>query len=407
MMDLGSDMLKKYFRHPLLKRCLFSLLMVFIFLLGNHLDVLRMLVGQSDVDNLVSVTAVREGTIGLFTLGLSPWMYAMLLSQVLHFGPKGKRISPKRQQFHKHILMLIIAMIQGLGLTLGQEVDTFSSHYPLFVFLMLSTVVAGSFVVSWLGSMNATYGIGGQMIIILMNLLSSQLKLVPVAIETFQTDLKWHLLAMMLWSVMAMFIMILFERSEYRVPVQRVSINNDLVKDTYLPFRVNLGGGMAMMYAFTFLNFPQYIVTFIRYFFPNRQDLVAWQTWFSIRTLSGIVVYAAMVFTLSIAFAFFNMDTVEQARKMRASGDFIPDVRPGNATSQYLKAIIWRLSSFSGLVITMLVVTPLVFVLGNKILIALSPVTGILMMVAGMFYTVKEEMLTYRLVKNYKAIFKD
>lgn len=400
-------MIKFFKRHPLLKRCLFSLMVIVILLLGNQLDILAFLTGNSGLVLTVSQLNSQEQVLGIFALGLGPWMYANILSQIMYIGQKGKRISARRQQINQNSLMLVIALIQALGIVLNQSVDTFSERYPIFVIAAITVLIGGAFALSWLGSMNAAYGVGGTMVIILISILSPQLKLFLLFVETFDGPYRNILILLLAWSMMAMFFMILFERSEYRVPVQRISINNQFVKDTFLPVRVNLAGGMGMMYAFTFLSFPQSIIMLVRYFLPNQLDWLSIQEWFSIRALPGIVVYAVLLFSLSIAFAFFNMDVVEQAKKMRASGDFIPEIRPGKATANYLKSIVWKLSSFSGTVITIMATAPLLFVLGNQTLISLSSLTGLLMMVAGIFFTIKEEVDTYRLVKNYKEVFRD
>lgn len=400
-------MVRVFSKHPFLKRFLFSLMVIIILLFGNHLDVLQIASSHLDISLSLSQTSNPDNVMGLFSLGLGPWMYASLLSQVMFIGRKGKRVSAKRQLITQNIMMLIIALIQGLGLVLNQNVDTASKNYPLFVIVMVTILISGAFVLSWLGSMNTGYGIGQMMIIILVTILAPQLKLLPLFVETFNGRYQPLLLLLIAWSLLGVFIMTLFERAEYRIPVQRISINNKFVKDTYLPIRVNLAGGMGMMYAFTFLSIPQYIIIFLRYLFPNGADWTTVESWFSIRTLPGVMVYALLLLTLNIAFAFFNMDVVEQAQKMRASGDFVPDIRPGRATADYLKQIIRKLSTFSGVIITILIVAPLVLVLGNETLISLSSLTGLLMMISGIFFTVKEEVASYRLAKQYKPVFQD
>lgn len=301
--------------------------------------------------------------------------------------------------------MLIIAIIQSLSIIVNVDFHSSANQLPLVLETML-VLVAGAFVLSWLGNMNTYFGIGGPTVIVLVSMLNTQLNAILSSYTAiFSPSNRWLTVGIFLWSLAAIYIYMIFEHAEYRIPLKRVSINSSLITETYLPIKVNSAGGMQMMYAISFLLLPQYILLLLQYLYPHNNQLSKWQSYFSTSSLAGILIYMGIIFALTLIFSFVNIDLTKTVENFRKSGDYIPNIRPGKDTKEYLKRVIIVLSVFSGFIISAIVAFPLFVALGNTDLAKVAPLTGVLMMSSAMIWIIREEIRTIQLQKQYTSLF--
>ncbi|GGE33751.1 accessory Sec system protein translocase subunit SecY2 [Streptococcus himalayensis] len=403
-------MKKFFFQYPMLKRIFFSFGIVLLFLIGRYIPLPNVDISKSSVvanSSLEVASAVSGGSlanIGLFSLGLGPSMYSMILNRVFALGRR-RQATDSSQQKKQMIVMFLVAAMQGLGIAASLTYVAHPILQPIqLIALTTFLLVTGSFILMWLGNLNAAYGMGGTTLIMFISIVVSQFRAVPILVEVVASPKIMYAVFIMVWTLLSIYVTVIFDKSEYRIPIQRVSIHNDFVKKAYLPIRVNPSNGMPIMYAFTFLALPQYFLILLSYLL-KRNALLQYSVYFTPRTGIGIVIYVVLVLLLSYSFAFVNVDPVVLSKEFRVSGDFIKDVRPGKPTQLYLARYIRFFGVFSGVITSILLSIPLILFLSDEKLQDLTPLSGIFMMMTGMVLMIRDEVVTSRLRRKYTELF--
>ncbi|KXT76159.1 accessory Sec system protein translocase subunit SecY2 [Streptococcus sp. DD12] len=399
-------------KHSQLSRIVFTFLIVILFILGRYLPLPNVPLGQylaqkqSALNLAASVAGGSLSQIGLFSLGLGPWMYAMILVRLFGMGKQNNSVSKKRMEIRQNLLMVVIAVIQGLGIAFSLTYTSGQVNFLAMVAQSTLILVAGAFVLVWLGNQNAMYGVGGPTIIVLTNMLLSQDQTFPLFVKLWNKGHYVFVSFIVLWTLLAIYWISVSEKAEYRIKMQRVSINSQLAEEAYLPIKVNTSAGMPLMYAFTMLMLPQYLVMLLQNVYPKQDKL--WQSITSALTtdnLIGVLIYILIIFLLGIAFSYVNLDIVNQTENLRKSGDFIDGIRPGKPTQAYLSRLVARLGFFSGLTLALVAGIPLLVGLGNAEHLLIANVSGIYIMMTGMLITIMDQMATSRLMKRYRGLF--
>ncbi|HFI0107238.1 TPA: accessory Sec system protein translocase subunit SecY2 [Streptococcus suis] len=345
----------------ILKRVLWSIGIVFIYMVGKYIPVGTVPLYDNisttgfdltnSLDTLAMVSGGNFSMQNLFSLGLSPWMTSMILWRFLSLFEIVKAATKRQTHLYQMSLMFIVALIQSYGFS------SVSDYYDISAFgsasqtmLRISSMVimiAGSYVLTWLANLNAQKGVGGPSVIIISNMTLNFLLNIAalISLNSF-TAIEWTLiaLAIVLGSSLLIWITLVVYRAEYRIPIRRITIVSSFAERTYIPLRMTPAGGMPFMYAMTLMTLSPILIAILLGFFPNNQWLQYLSANFSISQLPGIVFYIFLLFILAIGFAYFNLDPGEIAEGMQKGGDFIEGVRPGLATKKYINKYLWRLT---------------------------------------------------------------
>lgn len=396
-------------KYPLLRKSVVMVGIIAVFIIGKYIPLPRIpldtyLTFSPELTTLTGLTGGDLSQIGLFALGLGPSMYAMLLSQLFTVGKKAKVTSPRLVAFRKNGLMLVISLIQGLAIAVGILPKEHGGNI-LDVGIVTVVLIAGAFVIDWLGTMNTVFGIGGPTIIVIANILLTQIHNIPQVIKLWEKGEQEPLIFLGFWILLTIYLIVITERAEYRIPIQRISIHSDYAKGSYLPIKVNIAGGMPLMYAYSFLAFPQYFLMLLVFLKPNWSFLKTLSTYFTTATVTGIVVYLVVIIILTLSLAQVNMDVFSKVETMRNAGDYISGIRPGKATQDYLTKHVLILGWVNAMVLVILSGVPLFLFVNHKELQPLAGTTGIFMMFTGLFFNLVEEIQTMQLKKQYKSIF--
>lgn len=239
--------MKSIFSSITVKKGLATLFFVFIFIVGS-----RLTLPFVDMNNreflggtaayLAFSTALTGGnlrSLSLFSVGLSPWMSSMILWQMLSFSKKlnmtsgAIEIQNRRQMY----LTLFIALIQALAISLNIPIQ---SNMPKMLVIVLNTclLIAGAFFLVWLSDINATVGIGGSMIILLIGLV---LNIPQDLIETFRTVPipPFVLIGLIIMGIVFTYLVALLYRARYRIPVHKIGLHNRFKRYSYLEIMLN------------------------------------------------------------------------------------------------------------------------------------------------------------------------
>jgi len=374
------------FRVPdLRKRVLFTLFLLAVYRLGAHIptpgintEALTQLFEQYrgtwlDLFDIFSGGNFRR--LSIFALGIMPYITASIILQLMAVvipyleklqkeGELGRR---KITQYTRH-LTVFLAAFQGLMIALTLMRQSVSEGVALvphpgvgFVLMTVLTLTAGTIFIMWLGEQISDRGIGNGMSLIIFAGIVVGL---PHAIyEIYSKSLtgEWqlhHILLLVVLMLGVVGIIVAVESAQRRIPVQyaRRVVGRKVVGGsmTYLPIRVNTGGVIPVIFASSVLAFPQTIgalfpnVRFVRDF----TQMLAWgEPLYTLLYISGIIFFS--YFYVSII---FNPD--ELADNMRKWGGFIPGIRPGRHTSEYVNTILTRVTFVGGLYLAVISIIP-------------------------------------------------
>jgi len=351
-----------------------------------------------------SITGGNLRSLSLFSVGLSPWMSAMILWQMFSMSKKlGLGSLPLEvQDRRKMYLTLLIAVIQSLAVSLSLPVQ--SSYSAILVALMNTLLlIAGTFFLVWLSDLNASMGIGGSIVILLSSIV---LNIPQDVIETFQTvHIPTGIIVLLaLLTVVFSYLLAIMYRARYLVPVNKIGLHNRFKRYSYLEIMLNPAGGMPYMYVMSFLSVPAYLFILLGFIFPNHSGLAALSKEFIVGKPLWVYVYISVLFLFSIIFAFVTMNGEEIADRMKKSGEYIYGIYPGEDTSRFINRLVLRFSVIGGLFNVIMAGGPMLFVLFDEKLLRLAMIPGLFMMFGGMIFTIRDEVKALRLNETYKPL---
>ena len=366
---------KKWASSLLLRKIAWTLVIVLVYMIGRFLPVPTAVVNQevanhSLLNNLATVTGARISAMTLFSLGLSPWMTTVILWRFFTVFNLFKNQTQTQVYRYRMLLTLVVAAIQGFGLTATANLRelTFlglSGEGPALGVTIL-ILITGSVVLTWLGNRNAERGLGGMTILILVNMILAFLEN-GLSFLSEQTGFSWGLvgqivLFVLVYSALVLMTVTLY-RGEYRIPIKRVGINSSYNQKSYLPIRVTPAGALPFMYGMTLMMLPAYLLTGLRFFYPESELLKALTLSFSLTQLPGALFYVVLLYVLAIGFAYYNYDAFDIAKNMRNNGDYIEGIPPGKATKAFIQGKVNSLAQFGAVTVIVIGGLPLLFLL--------------------------------------------
>ncbi|MBV9764843.1 MAG: preprotein translocase subunit SecY [Acidobacteriaceae bacterium] len=331
--------------------------------------------------DLFSGGMLRRMTI--FALGITPYITASIILQLLTVviptldklqkeGELGRR---KITQWTRY-LTVVLAVIQSIGLAWGLQGaggDFVLNPGWGFVLMTTLTFTAGSAFIMWLGEQITDRGIGnGMSLIIFVGIIVGLPRAVAsIYTNTFVTH-QWPVLqmvAILVVMVAVVAFIVLVERGERRIPVQYAKrvVGRRMMggQSTHLPLKVNAGGVIPIIFASSLLAIPQTALQF---------TVVKNSPWLSsmLGALGGAEpVYYLTFIILIVFFCFFYVSIIfnpnEAADNMRKYGGFIPGIRPGKNTADYMDKILSKITVVGGLYLAILSIIPQIMIQGIKL----------------------------------------
>lgn len=324
--------------------------------------------------NILSGNSMQNAT--LFALGVLPFINSSIIMQLLTLViPALERMSKEgdegRQKLTQitRIVAIVLAIVQAIGIVVGFK-STIRAIFPfesagnaiLTMAITIVLLVAGSIMVMWLSERITEYGIGnGTSIIIFIGILATAGTTMANSFKMVGDNWTyiWNILGFIL-LVVAVFVFIVFmDGAERRVPVQysKQIKGNKMYggQSTYIPIRIGGSGVMPIIFASSLLMFPQMI---IQLFFANTDAAV----WYATYMGSGTPVYYILLAILILGFSYFyaqiQFNPEDVARNIQQYGGFIPGIRAGKPTSDFLKKVNNRVTLFGAVFLMLIALVP-------------------------------------------------
>lgn len=426
------------------KRLLYTLLLVILFRLGSHISVpgvntvaLQNITANStksitDLIDIISGGAFSRFSI--FAMSISPYITASIVIQLLgmvipsleNLIKEGGEEGKEKINRYTRITTLVLAVVEAIGIYLS-----YSSAYSKFgVFinpgfstgaLIVLSLVTGTALLMWLGEQITNKGIGnGISMIIFVGIISS----LPTAIRTlskliftaagFSTTGLFLSLGIIIGAILLVAGVVFVQEAERRVPVQYAKkvVGRKMYggQNTHIPLKLAMAGVMPVIFASSFMTFPAMIISMFNSNIGEQTGFWAGVYKFSIATSTsnvGIgytVANAIVYFLLILGFTFFytyaTFNPAEVSNNIKKNGGFIPGIRAGKPTTDYLSSIMSKLIWFGGIFLSLIAILPMLMRFTN--LDVTFGGTSILIVVGVALETVQQ--LESRLVmRHYKG----
>ena len=397
-------MKKKAKEHILLYKILYSLMVMFVYMIGRNIPLYGVDVeAYRDVDinaQSIIIQAVSGDmkNCSIFILGLWPYMLAsMLIVLVVAIATldKTRRISPKKVNIWTVTLMLIIGILQAY-----ERVQNYIYKVDGTALIQAKTIafvelIAGMLIVVYLGDRATKYGICGKTSVFLVNIVDGMMTMLVG--QPFRK--LWLIIVI---SIIEIAVMLVLENTEKRIAVQRVSIHNIHADKNYIAYKMNPVGVTPMMFASAAFILPQSVFGLLNKMFPESGTIEWIYHRMNLTSVLGVWIYIAIIVILTIAFSFIMLTPGKTAEDLLKSGDSILGVYAGRETKRYLQGCVLSFSLISSVVIGICVGVPLFLQFGGYINSKLAMFPCSIMMFTGIWISFGREAEVYRNMDRYE-----
>ena len=329
--------------------------------------------------NLFSGQALSQMTV--FALGIMPYISASIILQLLTVVwpyleklQKEGELGRKKITRYTRYLTVMLSIIQSAGISFALEAQTGNQPFVLnpgwgFRFMAILTLTTGTAFLMWLGEQISERGVGNGISLLIFSGIAVGL---PSGIISTYAQLEvgsLNIFTMLILVVVMLAVtgfVVLMESSQRRIPVQYAKrvVGRKMYggQSTHLPIRVNTAGVIPVIFASSIIMFPQTITQFVTH--PWAQAVTLALTW-------GHPVYTIMYAASIIFFCYFYtaiiFNPVDVADNMRKYGGFIPGIRPGKRTADYIDGILTRLTFIGSIYLTVVSLLPQFLLAGFQV----------------------------------------
>ena len=415
--DRRSILIKQSRR--LKKKLTVAFAVISVYILGQNImvpfvrtDTVELFTNQTFIQMLQAINGSSRKAVSVFSLGIVPYMMASILYMLKNLGNSKKKhssvISPSKQ---KKLLTLFICIIMAYMRTANYEYTVLLRGSPVLsrLFTMM-VLIAGAFTIVWLVDWNTGDGTGGMSIIIIVNIINNIIRNILTIWIGFETGVyggRKDVCQIILFAgigLISMITLILFEETEFRIPIQKVMIYNDISEDNYMAFKLDPIGIQPMMYVMAFYIIPYYLFLILAYLFPDRPVFPMLAAAVGLDHFTGLVFYLILFFLLTLALVSVEISPSDMAEQMQKSGDCIIGLRPGRETQAYLRKVVLSLTLFSTCILGALLAVPMVLRIIWDLPQELTMMPMSLMFIGGISRNISREIKVVSKLDNYQEV---
>ncbi len=371
-------------RIPELKRrVIFTLLMLLVYRVGVHIPTPGVNTAvlkdwfERAAQTLFGVVDMFTGGamehFSVFSLGIMPYISASIILQLLTVVvPHLERLSKEGEAGRKKITQYTrygtvgLSLIQGMGISIGLAHAENMVYIPKTSFIILSmiTLTAGTCFIMWLGEQITERGIGnGISLIIFAGIVARMPQALGNTVQLVKTgDMGFLILLLLMVIMIGVIALIVFvETGQRRIPVQYAKriVGRRVYggQSTHLPLKVNTAGVIPPIFASSLIIFPATIAQFLNV--PFLTDMTNW-----LRPATGVyeLLYVALIIFFCYFYTAVTFNPVDVAENMKKYGGYIPGIRPGKKTSQYIDRVLTRLTFGGAVYVSLVCVLPSILI---------------------------------------------
>jgi len=426
-MELLKTLSQAWKVEELRKKILFTLMMLVVYRIGSNIPVpginraylSQMFSGETgllDLFDLFSGGSFSNFTI--FALSITPYVTASIIVQLLTIAlPYFERLSKEGNEGHKKMatitryMTVVLGLIQAIGLTVGLFKNAVVDKSAFASITIIMVLTAGTVFLMWLGEQINEYGIGNGISLIIFAGIVDRF---PTFVRNTYAQVSEGaisgvaVLTLLIVSVMLVMVVILFEQGVRKIPVQYAKrvVGRKMYggQSTHIPMKVNQAGVIPIIFSLSLLQFPL-IVT---YFAPKSAYADFVNKYISPSGDPGLWIYVVLNVVLTMFFTYFytaiTFNPTEVAENMRQSGGFVPGIRPGTATVEYLSRVMSRLCFSGGLFLAAVSVIPTI--VSNFTPFEMTFGGTSLLIAVGVATDTVKQIQNQMLMRNYQGFLK-
>ena len=424
------------------KRLLYTLVLIIVFRLGCFITVPGVDLVQiqnameSSGNGLTGLIDIISGgafsRFSIFAMSVTPYITASIVIQLLtmiispleKLAKEGGEVGRQKIDKYTKALSIVLALAEGIGLYLSyQSQGIFVDSGILSGVLVVTGLMAGTALLMWLGEQITNKGIGnGVSMIIFIGIVSR----LPSAISSiwslimpqsgFSTTGLLMALAIVIGALILVTAVVFIQQAERRIPVQYAKrvVGRKMMgaQNTYIPLKIAMAGVMPIIFASSFMTFPAMIMQIFDPSIATHPGFWNVIYNFSIATSSsdvaiGYTIANAIVYLLLIVgFTFFyiyaTFNPAEVSANIKKNGGFIPGIRAGKPTTEYLSSVLTKLTLFGGLFLALIAILPMFMRFLPEGLNVAFGGTSILIIVGVALETV-QQLESQLVMKHYKG----
>ena len=410
------------------KKLLYTVMMLVIFRLGSCIPV-------PGINRAIFASAFQANDSGLFglfdmfsggafsnftifALSITPYITASIILQLLTIAiPALERLAQEGNEGRKKIaqytryLTVVLALVQAIGYTFGLFRNYLLSDSIAMKMVIILTLCAGTAFLMWLGERINENGIGNGISLIIFAGIVSR---IPTGIRSTWTSVKagtvsW--ISIILFLVMALFIIvgvIAVQEGTRKIPVQYAKrvVGRKMYggQSTHIPLKVNQSGVIPVIFSMSLLQMPLTIA----YIWPNTGFANFVTKWMSPSGNPGVWIYCIFNVLLIVFFTYFytgiTFNPQEIAENMKTNGGFIPGIRPGKATVEYLAKIVNRLAIVGAIFLAIIATLPTLLQQWTALQIGFGGTS--LLIAIGVALETMKQLETQMVMRNYSGFLK-
>lgn len=416
MLETLRDALKT---QEMRKKILFTLMMFLIFRIGSHIPVpgidkaqIAALIDQIKLlgfFDTISGSALKN--VSIFAMSITPYINASIIIQLLTvIFPRLEAIAKddrKKIVEYTRYLTVGLGFIQALGLSLGVLRSVLIDTSVMSITIIVLSLTAGTACLMWIGELITEKGIGnGISLIIFAGIVSRIPGGIAYLIEYAQQGVMniVFILLFLIVAFVAIICVIIVNQGERRVPVQYAKrvVGRKMYggQSTHIPIKVNSAGVIPVIFAMSLMFIPGTIANF----FPDNAVAVWIGQHFTFTNVGYNLVYAVLIIFFTYFYSSITFNPIDVADNIRKNGGFIPGIRPGRPTSEYIMKVMSRITFFGGLFLAAIAVLPAIL-MGVANMDLYFGGTSLLIVVGVAIDTMKQ-IESNMMMRNYEGFMK-
>lgn len=405
------------------KKIIFTLLMFLVFRLGAHIpvpgidaEILKRLLGTGTIFgffDVISGGAFKQFTV--FAMGIMPYINASIIMQLLTVViPSLEKLAKEGLDGRKKIIQytrygtVILSMLQAIGMSvlLARQ----GAYLNPGVFNHVVTVIsltAGTVFLMWLGELITERGIGNGISLLIFAGIVSRLPAGAVSLYQYITSGTASLLSVLLFAIIAVAVIaavVAMQEGQRRIPVQYTKrvVGRRVYggQSTHIPLRVNQAGVIPVIFAMSILLFPHTLASW----FPHNSFAQAVMRLFDPSSAVYMSLYALLIIFFTYFYTAVTFNPQEVADNIKKYGGFIPGLRPGRPTAEYIEKILARITLAGAIFLAFIALLP------NLVM----AITGInvyfggtsLLIVVGVALETMKQLESHLLLRHYQGFIK-
>ena len=364
--------------------------------------------------NLFSGQALKN--LSFFALGIMPYITASIIMQLLAVViPSLERLQKEGEAGQKKItqytryLTVMLALLQSIGYVIlfhnGSVLggtNSLTDLTPRSFILIVVTLTAGTTLLMWMGEQITQRGIGnGQSLLIFASILTS----LPVGVSAWINSGTFQRLSLPIIVIAVIVAVVYVNEGQRRIPIQyakrMVGRRMTTGGSTYMPLRVNMAGVIPVIFAVAVLFLPPTIGQLV----PGLNFLA---DWFQPASWAAMILEFGLIVMFTFFYTAVQFNPTEQAENLKKHGGFIPGVRPGRPTAQYLDRVMTRLTLPGALFLGIIAIAPTIFIKYGGFSQAVAQALGgtSILIVVGVALDTMRQMESQVMMRHYEGFLK-